>query len=220
MLKLGIDEAGRGPVIGPMVVAGILIEEEIEGQLRELGVKDSKLIQAKKRADLKIQIEKLARSNHVIVIHPDQIDAHQNNGIKLNEIEANAMAQIINKLNSREEKIIIAVDCPSMGIDNWSRYLKSKIDNLENLEIIIEHKADVNHISVSAASILAKEERERHMKILNKKYNDEIGSGYTSDPKTKKFVTKYARAHANNGIFRKCWSTWQVAYEKEAQQTL
>ncbi|GAI76510.1 unnamed protein product, partial [marine sediment metagenome] len=85
---------------------------------------------------------------------------------------------------------------------------------------ICEHKADKNHISVSAASILAKSVREKEMEKLKEKYGKEMGSGYTSDPLTSKFINNNTRKHKNTGLFRKSWSTWKKAKAKAEQRKL
>ena len=77
--------------------------------------------------------------------------------------------------------------------------------------MVCEHKADVNHVSVSAASIIAKDVREKEMAILKEKYGHEIGSGYASDPYTIKFLEKHANKFKDEGLFRKTWSTWKNA---------
>ena len=79
-----------------------------------------------------------------------------------------------------------------MSLIKWSDFLRARIKNLSNLEVSCEHKADRNHIAVAAASILAKSEREKEMERIREKYGEEIGSGYTSDPLTQKFLEKYA----------------------------
>ena len=172
---------------------------------------------------LEAQIKELAESFEVIVISADQIDSDKEQGIKLNEVEAKASAEIIDKLNKdlpAQEKIKVVVDCPSTSIAKWSDYLKQQIDNLSNLEISCEHKADQNNVSVGAASILAKCQREREMQKLKKIYGPEIGSGYTSDPLTIKFLEKYAVKYKDKGIFRKSWVTWQKAYDLGKQRKL
>lgn len=220
MLELGIDDAGRGPVIGPMVLAGCLIDKKIEPTLKKLGVKDSKQLTAKRREFLAEKIRELTETFEVIIVQPKEIDDAQKNGTKLNEVEALACAKIINKLNKDSKKIKVVLDCPSTSINKWQDFLKIKIENLSNLEIVCEHKADKNYISVSAASILAKSKREKEMTKLKKKFGDEIGSGYTSDPLTQKFLEKHAHKHKDSGIFRKSWITWRSANKNLEQRKL
>jgi ribonuclease HII len=220
MLNLGIDDAGRGPVIGPMVIAGCLLDEKAEKKLKDLGVRDSKLLTHKRRVFLSEKIKELAESYEVVAIFPDEIDSKNGDGRKLNEVEAIAFAEIVNKLNDNSSKIKVIADCPSPTISKWSDFLKTKIDNLSNLEISCEHKADKNHVSVSAASILAKCVREEEMETLKKEFGIELGSGYCSDPVTQKFLTKFAEKYKDKGIFRKTWITWREAYSSIEQKRL
>ena len=219
-LVLGIDDAGRGPVIGPMVLAGCLIKESLKNELKKLGVRDSKQLTQKRREFLEKVIKEKAESFEIVVLSPEEIDRSNAEGIKLNELEALAAAKIINKLNLGKEKIRVILDCPSVSLVKWREFLMLQINNLSNLEIVCEHKADKNHISVGAASILAKTERERQMEELRKKYGDDMGSGYSSDPKTKKFLEKNISNPKSNSLFRKTWATWKNASQKTVQKKL
>ena len=210
-LILGIDDAGRGPVIGPMVLAGCLVNDEIKKEFKKLGVKDSKQLTPKRRAFLADVIREKAEDFEVVVVYPDEIESSNADGTNLNDVEAIACAQIINKMNKGYGKIKVILDCPSTGINKWRDFLKTKINDLSNLEVVCEHKADVNHVSVSAASIIAKDVREKEMAILKEKYGHEIGSGYASDPYTIKFLEKHANKFKDEGLFRKTWSTWKNA---------
>jgi ribonuclease HII len=220
MLKIGVDDAGRGPVIGPMILAGVLIDDKQEKELKQLGVKDSKELTPRRREFLAEKIKENIKSFELVVISPEEIEKGQEQGVKLNEIEAIACAKIINKLNKTEEKIRVVLDCPSTSLVKWKDYLIMKIKELSNLEILCEHKADRNHVAVSAASILAKSQREKEMNKLRKKYGEEIGSGYTSDPATQRFLQKYAEKYSKDGIFRKTWITWKKAKRDLKQKKL
>jgi ribonuclease HII len=219
-LILGIDDAGRGPVIGPMILAGCLVDEATEREFKKLGVKDSKELTPKRREFLAAIIREKAETFEVVMAYPREIDEKLENGTNLNHLEAIKMAEIINKINKGYKKIKVIVDCPSVGIAKWTDVLKMKIEDLSTLEIICEHKADRNYVAVSAASILAKSTREKEMDKLREKYGAEMGSGYTSDPSTIKFLEKNAQKHEDSGIFRKTWETWKVAVNKIGQRTL
>src|SRR3972149_1317086 len=210
-LILGIDDAGRGPVIGPMVLAGCLVNDEIKKEFKKLGVKDSKQLTPKRRAFLADIIREKAEDFEVVIVYPDEIESSNADGTNLNDVEAIACAQIINKINKGYGKMKVVLDCPSTGINKWRDFLKTKIIDLSNLEVVCEHKADVNHVSVSAASIIAKDVREKEMAILKEKYGHEIGSGYASDPNTMRFLEKHATKFKDEGLFRKTWSTWKNA---------
>ena len=220
VLKLGIDDAGRGPVIGPMVLAGCLIDEKTEREFRKLGVKDSKQLTEKRREFLADAIREKAETFEIVIINASEIDGQNEKGIKLNEVEAFACARIINKINKGFKEIRVIVDCPSPSIVKWQDFLKTKIKNLSNLEVMCEHKADKNHIAVSAASILAKSMREKEMSKLKKVFGNEIGSGYSSDPLTSKFIKVNIRKHNDKGIFRKSWATWKSAMAVGEQKNL
>ncbi len=220
ILKLGIDDAGRGPVIGPMILAGCILDEPVETELKKLGVKDSKQLTQKRREFLEKIIKEKAEAYEVLVFYPDEIDSREGNDMNLNDLEAVACAGIINKLNKGNKRLKVIIDCPSVSITKWSDFLKTKITDLSTLEISCEHKADQNHVSVSAASVLAKCVREREMEKLKGKYGYEIGSGYCSDPLTCRFIEKNADKFKDEGIFRKTWATWQVASRNLGQKKL
>ena len=219
-LILGIDDAGRGPVIGPMVLAGCLIEKKIEPEFRKLGVKDSKQLTAKRRDHLANIIREKAEDFEIVTVLPEEIESSNTEGTKLNEVEAIACAKIINRINKGYGKIKVVLDCPSTGIEKWRNFLMTRIDDLSNLEVVCEHKADINHLAVSAASILAKDVREKEMSILREKYGNEIGSGYSSDPYTMRFLQKNANKLADHGLFRKTWATWKNAVANLEQKRL
>ncbi len=217
---LGVDDAGRGPVIGPMVLAGCLIDSKTRDEFKKIGVRDSKQLTQKRREFLEEIIKKKAKAFEVVVLNPEEIDKRNSEGIKLNEVEGLAAAEIVNRINDGKEKIKVIIDCPSPNRTSWRDFVLLKIENLSNLEIACEHKADRNHVVVGAASILAKSERERQMDKLKKIYGKDMGSGYSSDPRTKKFLEKNIKNHNNKGIFRKTWSTWKKASHKSKQKKL
>ena len=220
MLILGIDDAGKGPVIGPMILAGCLIDDEAEKEFKKLGVKDSKQLTQKRREFLAEKIREKAETFEIVILPPSEIDGKNADGVKLNEVEAIACAKIINTINKGYTKIKVVIDCPSVNIAKWEDFLKRKIENLSNLEISCEHKADQNHVAVSAASVLAKDMREKEMKKLKEKYGEEIGSGYCSDPLTCRFLEKNINKYNSDGIFRKTWVTWRNTWGKKEQRML
>lgn len=201
---LGIDEAGRGPVIGPLIIAGVMVEEGDEKKFK--GVKDSKLLSHKKR----IEFAKIIKENsdyEIISVYPEEIDSALNSlNLNLNWLEAHKQAEIINKLNPD----IAIIDCPSVNPQAYENYLKKLLNN-KKIKLIIEHKADVNYPVCSAASILAKVKREDEMDLIKKKYGD-TGAGYPADPKTKLFLKNKGSTHPE--IFRKTWATYKKYSEE------
>lgn len=219
MLIIGIDDAGRGPLIGPMFLAGVLLRQETEALLKTEGVADSKQLAHPLRIRLSSVIAEHALALKVVEATPLQIDRAITTGTNLNTLEAMKAAEIINFLNIKKEQIKVIIDCPSVNTRAWKATLMSYLQHTENLEIYCEHKADVNHPSVSAASILAKVRREEAVAKLKEQYGD-IGSGYPSDPVTQVFLKKHGSRLANAGIFRKSWATWKALFPDAKQKTL
>lgn len=207
-----------------MILAGCLVDENIESEFKKLGVKDSKKLTARRREILAEEIKQKAIAFEISLTHPREITARNHVGINLNKLEAIKSAEIINKINEKAvkgaKKIIVYIDCPSPNIPAWQGYLESHINNKENLEIHCEHKADVNHVSCSAASILAKTTRDAEIEKIKEKTGVDFGSGYSSDSVTCQFLKDYAQKYKNDGIFRETWQTWKDVCGKKEQKKL
>jgi len=202
MLVAGVDEAGRGCVIGPLVVAGVMLKAENLPLLSELGVKDSKLLTPKKRETLYPEIIRLSEKYQTIKVLPYQIDkAVESARIlhKLNRLEAQTMAQIIEALKP-DEAYVDAADTVEHRFGNHIlECLKIKT------RIISKHKADKIFPVVSAASIIAKVERDREIATLKVEYGD-FGSGYLTDGKTMVFLRQLLEKNDDYPSFvRKSW---------------
>lgn len=210
MFICGIDEAGRGPIFGPLVMCGILINEKDVDKLRQLGVTDSKLLTKELRERLYPEIIGLIKDYRVIKISSKEIDERGKQNMNLNEIEAHTSAKIINELCP--DKVI--VDCPSVNTMDYSAYLRNLLT--VKTKVIAEHKADFNYLEVAAASIIAKVNRDQEVEELKREYG-EIGSGYLSDPLTIRFLKDN---WDKIDIFRKSWSTWQEYKIKKEQKKL
>ncbi|MEM0465663.1 MAG: ribonuclease HII [Candidatus Pacearchaeota archaeon] len=211
---LGIDEAGRGSVIGPLIIAGVMIHD---GKEAELGaVKDSKILQHKKRIELNHMIQ--SHSEFMIIeVSPKEIDEavdSLNKKMNLNWLEAHKQAEIINKMKPD----IAIIDCPSPNCKKYTEYLRNLLsEDLKRIKLIVEHKADVNYPVCSAASIVAKVKREEEIAKLREKYG-EIGPGYSSNPITRKFIKENWEKHPE--IFRHTWVTFKNHEKAKAQKTL
>ena len=216
MLILGIDDAGRGPVIGPLIIAGVLLKDDDSKKLKKLGVTDSKLLSPGRREELFEVIKKTAMDFFITKTTPSEIDESLSNNINLNEVEAIKTAMVINKLGKKDIKTI--VDCPSVNTEKWKEILKKYLED-KDLRISCEHKADFNHVEVAAASIIAKVTRDREIKEIQKKIKENIGSGYPSDPMTKEFL-KHAHKYKDLGILRESWATWKNMLKSGNQRKL
>jgi ribonuclease HII len=206
----GVDEAGRGPVIGPLVVAGVNFNDD--SILIDNNVRDSKKISPRRRNELAKIIKDSAFNYEIIKISASDID-DMRKIITLNEIEVNVFSMIIDKLKPD----ICYVDAVDVNAIRFGKNLLSKLKN--KTKIISKHKADDIYPIVGAASILAKTVRDKEIfnisKILEKKLDIPIGSGYPSDPVTKYFLDKWFETY---GYFppyiRNSWKTTQNILKK------
>lgn len=196
---LGIDEAGRGSVLGPLVIAGVLIPEKMDNVLERMGVKDSKRLTPNRRQVLARKLKKMFEYE-VVIITAEDIDKLRANGVNLNEIEKIGMEKILSHFKP-EKAIVDAVDVKA------ERFEKN-LSAVTGVNVKAEHKADDNYIEVGAASIIAKQTRDDEIAKLNKEYRKMggIGSGYPSDPKTKVFLNNFS--YDEMPVFvRKSWTT-------------
>ena len=196
---LGIDEAGRGSVLGPMVIAGVIVPEKMGKVLERMGVKDSKRLSPNRRTILSRKLKKMFKYE-IVVISALEIDQMRADGINLNDIEKNAMRELIIRL-SPQKAIVDAVDVKAERFQN-------NLCETTGVDVVAEHKADDKYIEVSAASIIAKAERDAQIAEINKDYikMGGIGSGYPSDPTTKEFLTNYTYDEMPDFV-RKSWAT-------------
>jgi len=205
MLIAGVDDAGRGPIIGPLVIAGVLIYEKDSSKLRDLGAKDSKLLSPRRREKLAVEIKKVVVRYHVEKLSPAEIDKVVETGKKLhrlNRLEANTMAKVIEALKPD----IAYVDASDVLADRFEEHISENLSF--EVKIISEHRADAKYPVVSAASIIAKVERDHDIEVLKEKYRNfcDMGSGYASDSKTTKFLEKwYAKYRSYPEFVRKSW---------------
>lgn len=219
VLIAGIDEAGRGPVIGPMVIVGTLIDEVDEILLKSWGVKDSKKLSPIQRERLYEQIKTLVKDFRVKIIQPHEIDdAVEGDETNLNWLEADKTIEILNELKPKTAYI----DCPSINIKAYREYLTKGLEELDaknkKIRLVVEHKADERYIVTSAASIIAKTIREHEIKRIKEKYKIDFGSGYPSDPRTQEFAEKNYKKYPE--IFRKSWGSYKNIVEKKKQRRL
>ena len=209
---VAIDEAGRGPVIGPMVLCGVMMDEKDQFKLKILGVKDSKLLSPAQR----IKVFDLLKNDikyKAIVVSPEEIDnALFSENTNLNWLEADKSVEIMNHFNA--ERAIL--DCPSNNKENYVGYIRERLKN-KNMEIKAEFKADRKYLAVGAASIIAKVIRDKEIDKLKKKYNVEFGSGYPSDEVTQNFLKKN---YDKYDFFRKSWAPYQNAKNAKSQKNL
>jgi ribonuclease HII len=180
----GVDEAGRGPVIGPMVVAAVMVEDD--GPLREMKVRDSKKLTVKKREELAPQIRKVARYK-LTVVEAEDIDSRRDD-MSLNAFEAELFAGLIERLRPDE----VFIDACDTNERRFGRTVQSHL-SYRPARMVCEHEADDRYPVVSAASVLAKVRRDAIIAKIEKEFGEPIGSGYCHDPVTNAFLEKWIR---------------------------
>lgn len=198
MLLGGIDEAGRGPAIGPMTICLLTIEQHNLHKLAELGVKDSKQLSPEQREAIFHKLRKIC-AWELKVIPAHDIDSREDKS--LNEMEIESMAALIN--GSRAEKVFI----DSLEANPRSFLHKLKPLVRRNVSIVADTKGDVKFPACSAASIVAKVTRDSEVEKLKKRFGD-FGSGYPHDEKTVEFLKEWYRKNKFFPIIvRKSWYT-------------
>ncbi len=217
MLIAGVDDAGRGCVIGPLVIAGVLMKHNGLPKLVRLGVKDSKLLSPRRRETLAVEIKRIVLKYNVIKLPPKDIDKVVETGRKLhklNRLEAQTMAKIIELLAPD----IAYVDASDVLEERFGQHISELLPF--EVEIVSEHKADRKYPIVSAASIIAKVERDKEIAKLKEKYGD-FGSGYPTDPKTISFLRQCIKKFGEYpDCVRKSWKPAKKAKsEKDSRQT-
>ena len=201
MIICGVDDAGRGSVLGPLVIAGVSVERTKIKHLSEIGVKDSKQLSPKMRETLYKKIIAIVDDYYVAKISPKIIDqsVYKN---QLNHLEAKYMAKVIAKLQPNSSY----VDSCDVNPVRFGKEI-SKLANCG--KIFSRHHADSKFAVVSAASIVAKVNRDREIEKLRKKYD--LGSGYPSDSKTMQFIKDWILEHNKTPEFvRKSWKPVKI----------
>jgi len=216
----GIDDAGRGPIIGPLVIAGVLIKEDEKTKLANLGVKDSKMLTPESRTRLSAKIRAFTSTISVHELQPEEIDdvvLHAEKLRKLNYLEAKVMAQVVKDLKPTK----VYVDASDVNETRYGENIREFLpEELKNIKIISEHHADRTYPIVSAASIIAKVTRDSAIANLHQQYGD-FGSGYITDPKTIEFLKSWRRTHTEfPPIVRLSWKTIKQIENEVAQSRL
>ncbi len=190
-LILGIDEAGRGPAIGSMFIAGIMMNEPDLVKLKDLGIRDSKRLSANRREELYSALKELNTKIFVRELTAMKIDlVLKDSKDNLNLLEIRTMADIINEAKP-SVAYVDAVSTPTYFSRNLDPHVQPSKPRL-----VVENRADDKYEIVGAASIVAKVLRDRSVAELREKHQNlgDLGSGYPSDPKTKRFVEQNVEA--------------------------
>ena len=199
----GVDEAGRGPLIGPMVICGILVSPEKTDALKQIGVRDSKLLSPLRREKIATKIEFIAEEVITRSLSASEIDRLRKQ-MTMNEIEVKEFVEVVKALNPQT----VYLDAADVKANRFGERIgKMSGLALKGAVIISEHKADLKYPIVSAASIIAKVQRDQAISRLHRRFGD-FGSGYPTDPKTIEFVKRLVESDQKlPSIIRHSWDT-------------
>ena len=198
MMICGVDEAGRGPVLGPMVIAAVMVRDD--ATLKALQVRDSKKLSPARREELAIEIRKVARTE-VAVEEAESIDAARKD-LTLNQHEARLFGRLIELLHPEE----VFIDACDVDERRFGRMVQNCLSYRPRMVCV--HKADDIYPVVSAASIIAKTVRDARVRLIEEEFGEPVGTGYCHDPVTTAFLEKWIREKGDMPPHsRRSWAT-------------
>ncbi len=206
MKIIGMDEAGRGPVLGPMILAAVSMEKEEASLLPTMGIKDSKKIRPQKRKALYQILEGIESAEiKYIIFPPSEIDQNS-----LTNLYRNGVLELCKKLEGKE--IYLDLPCPPKGIPAYLEWFQNR---LSPSKVYGMNGGEDRYPIVAAASIVAKVIRDQEMEKIREAWGEDLGSGYPSDPKTRRFLNKLIQTEASLPPFvRSKWKTLQRLRQK------
>ena len=222
---IGVDEAGRGPAIGPLVVSALNIPERDRSVLRDLGVDDSKSMSKKNRNQLYKEILSHTKSLDwtigLVICDARRIDEWMDDG-NLNSLEVLLFSEAIGGVAEPGENLEIFLDACDVDADRFGRMVSKTLgDGWHDCKIYSEHKMDSRDEVVAAASIIAKVSRDSAMEELSHELNIDLGSGYPSDPKTKEALEVLCEKEVLADCIRRKWAnvkrTWSRSHNRPIQ---
>ena len=208
---IGVDEAGRGPVIGPLIVCSISIPEGDMDQLEKIEVDDSKKLSKAKRLELFEKIVAIAEHRGwgigTINCSPEEIDLNMAES-NLNSLEVVLFSKAITQSSKTTSNNKILLDACDVDAKRFGRRVARELGaSWESSEIFSQHKMDARNPLVAAASIVAKITRDCEMQKLSDDIGFDLGSGYPSDPKTKNAMKILCEGDLPADCLRWSWST-------------
>ncbi|VVB57687.1 Ribonuclease HII [uncultured archaeon] len=207
----GFDEAGRGCVIGPLVLCRAGIEPKAEKELRALGVKDSKKLSARQREALEGPVRELCdiRTHHLSA----ETLTQKMDSLNLNDIEAEAVAGLLADAPAGSQVFIDSPD--NVPIKFAERVKKFSPSGHPLPHLVCENKAEDRYPIVAAASIIAKVERDREIEKIKQEVGFDFNSGYTSDPVTTAFLARHLDDGRVKPYVRWKWATLENLRQKK-----
>ena len=216
MKVLGIDEAGRGPVIGSMFIGGFATDQKDLDRLEDLGVKDSKKLSDSRREGIRENLGEIGDSI-VEEFTASSIDSMME-GMTINRIEIKGFARVIDQADP--DKVVM--DLPEPDAEEFIEKIKKSMNSdSTDIEFTAEHGADDSFPVVSAASIVAKSARESHVEELHSKYGYDFASGYPHDKPTINFLERYLDQEGElPPETRRSWSTAERLVDQHQQNSI
>ncbi|WP_129112758.1 ribonuclease HII [Halegenticoccus tardaugens] len=200
MERVGADEAGRGPVLGPMVAAAV----RAEPSALPADVDDSKRIAPPRREAIAAELRAAdGVSIGVAVVGVARIDDPETN---MNALTVAAQAEAVAAVADDGDAVV--VDACDVDPARFGRRVRAGVGEAgTEIEVAAEHGADERHALVGAASVVAKVERDARIEALAAEYGS-VGSGYPSDPTTREFLREYVRERGRlPACARSSWRT-------------
>lgn len=204
-----MDEAGRGPVMGPLVIGLVVSTENQVRGLRKEGVMDSKVLKKEVREELFSFIKTNCSGYGVLSISAEEIDRLRAKGYTLNEIEVMGFKELLSKFVIELDDVTLQLDAADVNAKRFGQNFTSIFKG----EIVSKHKADVLFPSVSAASILAKVVRDARISTFQEemlRFDPNLptmGSGYPNKISTD-FLRAYFKKYQKYPDFvRNSWET-------------
>ena len=204
----GIDEAGRGCVIGPLVLCRAGCEPHEEKELLKLGVKDSKKLNAKQREALEAPVRELCdiKNHHLSAVQLTK----KMDSLNLNDIEAECIGLMLEDASPDSQ---VFIDSPDNVPIKFAARIRRFLPTSPHL--VCENKAEDRYPIVAAASIIAKVERDREIEKIKKIVGHDFNSGYTSDPLTIAYLARHAQEEVVRPYIRWKWATMENLRQKK-----
>ncbi|MCS7133801.1 MAG: ribonuclease HII [Candidatus Caldarchaeum sp.] len=201
VLYCGVDEAGRGCVLGPLVISAFAARPQDLQTLRSIGVADSKTLTPIKRLTIYNQLKKTFKIEHKI-IEPRRITSNlrSSGGAGLNELEYHCIAELVEKIRP----VKVFVDSPDRNVGRARQRILHYLGM--ELDVRCMVRGDCRHVLVAAASVAAKVVRDMKIEELKRRVGD-FGSGYPSDPKTRRWLVENMDFDGFSRVVRLGWKT-------------
>jgi ribonuclease HIII len=185
--RIGIDESGKGDYFGPLVVCAAFVKGDDDGWLRELGVKDSKLLTPKKALDLVREIKEVV-PHELVVIPPTRYNELDKQIRNLNHLLAWGHARSLESLLARVEATVAISD----QFGDRAVLTRALMERGKQVKLIQRHRAEED-AAVAVASIFARAEFLKRMDRMSKEYGMEFPRGASTavEAMAAEFVKKY-----------------------------